>query len=196
MDAKTYFNRLNCLLSETQVTEGQGLPIDIDAAVDKVISLLQPLSGQPPKVMAVGNGGSAAIVSHLVNDLCKALGVRAMTFTELPLLTAFANDLSYQDAYEKHVELFADCGDVLWAVSSSGCSQSILKAVSAARAAHCSIVTFSGFAQGNPLRSIGDINFYIPSSVYGLVEVAHTALCHYITDHALHCLDVHRKAKT
>src|SRR5437867_3198737 len=124
MDAKTYFNRLNCLLSETQVTEGQGLPIDIDAAVDKVISLLQPLSGQPPKVMAVGNGGSAA------------------------------------------------------------------------RAAHCSIVTFSGFAQGNPLRSIGDINFYIPSSVYGLVEVAHTALCHYITDHALHCLDVHRKAKT
>jgi D-sedoheptulose 7-phosphate isomerase len=196
MDSETYFRRLYGLLSETLVTDGQGLPINLDTAIDKVISMLRPLSGQPPKVMAVGNGGSAAIVSHLVADLCKALGVRAMTFTEVPLLTAFANDLSYQDAYENHVELFADCGDVLWAVSSSGCSQNILKAVSAARIASCSIITFSGFEQGNPLRSLGDINFYIASTAYGLVEVAHTALCHCITDHALHHLHVHRKAKT
>lgn len=161
-------------LSENQVLLSHGLSVSGD--------WLKKIREINKSVFIIGNGGSAAIASHVQNDLCKGSGVKAMVFNETPLLTAYANDISYQVAFEQMLRLWATSGDLLIAISSSGKSENILNAVKAARELGCSIITFSGFASGNPLRQMGDINIYTPSSEYGIVETAHATILHYLTD--------------
>lgn len=79
------------------------------------------------------------------------------------MLTCLGNDLGYEQIFAKQIELHARPDDLVIAISSSGRSANILNAVKAARTAKCEVVTFSGFAPDNPLRSLGDINFYVAS---------------------------------
>ena len=78
--------------------------------------------------------------------------------------------------------MFADEGDILFAISSSGKSENILNCVRAARNQGSKVVTFSGFGSENPLRRMGDINFYVPDGAYGAVEILHLSICHCILD--------------
>jgi len=182
-----YSEKLDSILKKTIYTDIWGNGLDSDAAFRNIISALQARKKMGDKVMIIGNGGSAAIASHFQNDLCKSVQIRGMVFTEPPLLTALSNDISYIAAYRELVSLWGDKNDMLFAISSSGRSQNILDAVSAARTKGCStVVTFSGFAMDNPLRSMGDINCYVPSMEYGYVELAHSILTHYISDQASH----------
>jgi D-sedoheptulose 7-phosphate isomerase len=121
----------------------------------------------------MGNGGSAAIVSHVHNDLCKAVGVRAVVFDDTPLLTALANDEGYHEVFRRPLELWADRGDLLIAVSSSGESENIVSAAASAKQKGCTLLTFTGFKPTNRLRQIGDFNIYVPAAHYGYVEIAH-----------------------
>jgi len=130
----------------------------------------------------VGNGGSAAIASHQAVDFTKNGGLRALAFNDPAFLTCFANDHGYENVFAEPLARFAKAGDVLVAISSSGASKSILNAVAVARAAGCRVLGFSGFAPANPLRAVGDVNFYVPSSSYGVVEVTHLALVHSLAE--------------
>ena len=78
--------------------------------------------------------------------------------------------------------MFADKGDVLVAISSSGQSENILRGVEAGKEKGCEVLTLSGFAAENPLRGRGSVNFYVSSDAYGHVEVVHHAICHCILD--------------
>ena len=135
------------------------------------------------KVMLVGNGGSAAIASHIAVDLSKNAGIRATAFNDASALTCLANDYGYEDVFRKQVLYYGVRGDVLVAISSSGRSPNILRAADAARSL-MPVFTFSGFEADNPLRQMGDLNFYVPSNSYGLVETAHQLLLHYVVDNA------------
>lgn len=108
-----------------------------------------------------------------------------MVFNEAPLLTALTNDEGYIHAFERCVALWAEPEDVLIAVSSSGRSENILLGVKAARVRGSMVLTLSGFAPENPLRKMGDINFYVPWGTYGPVELSHQALTHFLTDCAV-----------
>ena len=126
------------------------------------------------KTIIVGNGGSAAIASHVAVDLTKNARIRAMNFNEADLITCFANDYGYEQWMAKAVEQYGDAGDVLIAISSSGQSKNILNACEAARrTTFASVVTLSGFDPANPLRQLGDENFWVGSRAYNLVELAH-----------------------
>jgi D-sedoheptulose 7-phosphate isomerase len=98
------------------------------------------------------------------------------------MMTCLGNDFGYLSVFQKPIELFATLGDMLFAISSSGKSANILNAVEAARNKDCYIITFSGFGPDNPLRILGDLNFYVPANHYGLVELAHGVLCHSFLD--------------
>ena len=180
--ATTYLRRLSQAVLATESTDLHGAVLDLDAAAGRAADLIREAADGGGKTLLVGNGGSAAVASHMHNDLCKAGGYRAVVFTEQPLLTALTNDDGYASAYETATRLWVDRGDVMIALSSSGSSENILRAVDAARAGGSSVVTLSGFNPGNPLRSRGDVNFYVGSSSYGLVETAHAAIGHYLTD--------------
>jgi D-sedoheptulose 7-phosphate isomerase len=78
--------------------------------------------------------------------------------------------------------MFAERDDILIAISSSGKSANILRGVKAARERQCMIITLSGFHSDNPLSSLGTINFYVPSSSYGPVEILHHSICHCMID--------------
>jgi D-sedoheptulose 7-phosphate isomerase len=169
----------------TTVTDREGREISLDQGAERVVQRILAVGAASGKVMLVGNGGSSSVVSHVQNDLCKAVGVRALVFTEQALLTALSNDIGYEAAYELPVRWWAEAGDLFLAVSSSGKSQNILRAAQASLEKGCNLVTFSGFDAGNPLRRMGELNFYVASHVYGYVETAHAALTHFITDRAM-----------
>ena len=130
----------------------------------------------------IGNGGSAAIASHMAADWLKAGGVAALCFNQSPLMSCIANDIGYDRVFAQPLTLHGSAGDVLFAISSSGRSKSITSAAEVARSLRMKIITLSGFAPDNPLRSMGAVNFHVPSDRYGLVEVAHHAICHSILD--------------
>ncbi|MBI5558934.1 MAG: SIS domain-containing protein [Deltaproteobacteria bacterium] len=154
----------------------------MDSAARNVHAFLDLRKSSGHKVMAIGNGGSAAIAAHMQNDLSNAAAIRALSFQDIPTLTAMTNDFGQEEAYARFVQHWADAADLLVAISSSGASENILRAVQAARKIGCSVITFSGFAPTNQLRQKGDINFYVPASDYGFVETLHAVLAHYFTD--------------
>lgn len=127
------------------------------------------------KVILVGNGGSASIASHVTVDLTKNAGIRAVNFNESCMLTAFANDCGYEEWVDKAIGYYADPGDVIVLISSSGTSENIIKGARKAREMGLKIITLTGFDPQNPLKQMGDINFYVESWGYNIVEIAHSA---------------------
>jgi D-sedoheptulose 7-phosphate isomerase len=182
-----YFATLYQLLNSIEVTDQHGATLSLEKGAENAVKMILAVKTANQKVLLAGNGGSASIVSHVQNDLCKAAGVRAMVFTEQPLLTALANDDGYGSVFEWPICLWAEPGDLLLTVSSSGQSENIVRALAAAREKECLVITLSGFDPDNTSRQMGDLNFYVPSHVYGYVETAHTALAHFLTSMAVAC---------
>ena len=163
-------------------TEDGGRSLSIEQAFDRVRQGAHAAHDAGNKIIFIGNGGSAGIASHLAIDFSKNGGLRALAFNDPSALTCLGNDLGYENVFAKQIEFHARPGDMLIAISSSGRSPNILAAVKMARSRDCRVVTFSGFDERNDLRRTGDVNFYVRSSEYGFVEVAHLALCHAILD--------------
>ena len=135
--------------------------------------IIDGVAGSGRKVILVGNGGSAAIASHVAVDLTKAVGRRAVTFHDPALITCYANDHGYGNWVAEAMRSYADEGDVAILISSSGCSDNILNGAAAASELGLSVITFSGFDATNPLRSAGEVNFWVDSSCYNVVETTH-----------------------
>lgn len=125
------------------------------------------------KVIFIGNGGSAALASHCAVDITKNAGVRCANFNEADLITCFSNDFGYEKCFQKALEFYADPGDVVVLVSSSGRSRNILNAAEYARSRGLFTVTFTGFSSDNPLASLGQLNFCVPSRAYNVIEMTH-----------------------
>ena len=145
--------------------------------VEKIISvrdILVQTKRNNAKVIIFGNGGSAAIASHVSVDLTKNANIRSVNFNEADLITCFANDYGYERWIEKAIDFYADDKDVLILISSSGKSPNMINACKAARNKKISkIITFSGHDKNNPLSKLGDVNFWINSKAYNFVENTH-----------------------
>jgi len=180
---RDYFLRISKLLLDIQVTDQAGTILSLKEGEERTLDLIRSVKFPPArKMMLIGNGGSAAIVSHMQDDFCKASGIRAMVFNEPPLLMAIANDCGYKYVFERPIDIWADDGDLLFAVSSSGESENILRGVKASIRQKCQVITFSGFISNNSLRDMGHLNFYVPSKSYAYVELIHSILGHFFTD--------------
>ena len=136
------------------------------------------------KLIFIGNGGSATIASHMAIDFLKNANIPAIALNDPAALTCIGNDLGFESTFAKQVELLANPGDLVILISSSGASPNILAAARAARDRRCELVTLSGFEPDNPLRALGDLNFYVPAgnSRYGYVEIAHLTILHAVLD--------------
>jgi len=148
-----------------------------DEIVEKIFeiaNILKNTKSKNSKTMIVGNGGSAAIASHVSVDLTKNANIRSVNFNEADLITCFSNDYGYERWIEKAIHFYADSKDVLILISSSGKSQNMLKACEAAKNKKISkIITFTGHDKDNPLSKCGDINFWTDSKAYNFVENTH-----------------------
>jgi D-sedoheptulose 7-phosphate isomerase len=181
----SYFDTLGRLLPATACTDRAGRTISLSDAYDWATHLAIRTHAQGNKLMFIGNGGSAAIASHMATDFTKNGNLRTVAFNDSSMLTCLGNDLGYENVFAKQIEMHARQGDFLVAISSSGRSANILKGVSAARTIGCAVLTLSGFQADNPLRRLGDVNMWVNSGEYGFVEIAHLALCHAVLDMAM-----------
>jgi len=173
---------LKKLFDQVEATDQKGSPLMVDEALENAIHLISACADAGGKVMFIGNGGSAAIASHMATDFWKNVGVKAVSFNDSVLLTCLSNDEGYSHVFEKSIEMFAQPKDLLVAISSSGKSENIIRGVDAIYEKGGKAITFTGFGADNPLRRKGEINFYVPASHYGHVEIIHHALCHCLVD--------------
>lgn len=125
------------------------------------------------KLIFAGNGASAAISNHASLDFTKQAKVRSVNFNESALLTSFSNDFGYHKWLEKAVEFYGDKGDTLILTSCSGTSENIVNAAKYANLNGINVITFTGFAPDNPLIEVGDINFWVNSRAYNIIEGIH-----------------------
>ncbi len=125
------------------------------------------------KIIILGNGGSSAMASHVSVDFTKTAGMRAVNFNEADLLTCLANDYGYEHWVAKALEFYADLGDLSIIISSSGKSQNMLNGARKAKDMGLSLITLSGFSADNPLKKIGDLNLWVDSKAYNIVEMTH-----------------------
>ena len=147
-----------------------------DELFERVAAALKAmrLKGQ---LFFIGNGGSAAIASHMAVDFFNKGRFAARCFNDAAALTCIANDYGYKNVFDMQVARVVKYGDVLVAISSSGESDNILRAAKTAKMI-CDVVTLTGFKEANQLRQVGTYNFHVPSENYGIVETAHLGLLH------------------
>ena len=143
-------------------------------------------------VFSCGNGGSASVSNHLQCDHVK--GVRNGTdlqprvislSTNVELLTAIANDLGYHEAFAYQLRAQSRPGDVLIAISSSGCSPNILHALRWARDNDVRTIALTGF-EGGEARSIAEVAIHVDSANYGIVEDLHQSTMHALAQYIRH----------
>ena len=181
-NAESYYRNISHMIGRIQATREDKGSLGFFAAIESASQLSMAQTEAGRKIIFIGNGASASMASHMSTDYWKNGGMRAIAFNDASLLTCLSNDCGYENVFGKSVEMFADEGDILVAISSSGKSENILNGVYAARKQGAHVVTLSGFKPDNPLRSMGNINFYVPDGAYGSVEILHLSICHCILD--------------
>ena len=177
-----FLDTLNKVRDLIQITSPENVFVPLKEALDQCGELLKRCHQKKRKLIFIGNGGSAAIASHQAIDYWKNGRIRAIAFNDSSLLTCIANDYGYDRVFVEPLKMFSEPEDILIAVSSSGKSQNIIQAVHMAQNLNLKVFTLSGFEASNPLRGMGDINFYIPSFNYGIVEVSHLSILHSLLD--------------
>lgn len=172
--SKKYISNLKTILDE----------IDPDV-VAKIVKLIDKTKG---RIYIIGNGGSAATASHMVNDLgagLKRRGIKSFDVESLSentsVCTALANDIGYENIFYMQLKDKIKKDDLLIAISCSGNSPNIVKAVRYARKQKTKIIGITGF-DGGKLKKKSDVNFHVQTNAgqYGIVEDVHMILNHMI----------------
>ncbi|MGA1198510.1 MAG: D-sedoheptulose-7-phosphate isomerase [Candidatus Latescibacterota bacterium] len=155
-------------------------------AVADIIAEFGKARDQDKRIYAIGNGGSASTASHFVVDMGKGASIgRKKRFKTIPLtdnmewITALSNDICYEDVFVEQLKNFAEPGDVLLAISGSGNSENVLRAVKYANEVGCVTIGFTGFA-GGKLHKMVDHSIVVPSEHMGRIEDVHVILQHMI----------------
>jgi D-sedoheptulose 7-phosphate isomerase len=176
LDAKQYFEELQRVV--TAISHHL-----IDQMADALVGAYE--AGRV--VYTFGNGGSASLASHLACDLGKGTAYcnggkrfRVLALTDnVPTLTAWANDSSYEDVFSEQLRNFVQADDVAFAISGSGNSKNVLNALHVARHAGATTLGISGF-QGGQMKSLCDVCMIVPSNNLQIVEDLHLATAHSI----------------
>src|SRR5437870_10162465 len=176
MDLEGHINEVRAVLSQ--------IPI---SAVERVVGIILDAYDAGGHVYVVGNGGSATNASHFACDLSKATiveGRARLRVTSLAdniaLLTAWANDTSYERVFSEQLTNVLNPGDVVIAISASGNSPNVVSAVRAARLMRASTIALVRLAGGRLLEAV-DAAIHVPSNDYGVVEDCHSVIEHAIT---------------
>jgi D-sedoheptulose 7-phosphate isomerase len=155
--------------------------------IDQVAARLVEAHEAGRAVYLFGNGGSASLASHLACDLGKGTAYcnggkrfRVLALTDnLPTLTAWANDSSYEDVFSEQLRNFVQPRDIVFAISGSGNSKNVLNALRVAREARAATIGMSGF-QGGEMKSLCDTCVVVPSNNMQIIEDLHLAMAHSI----------------
>lgn len=168
-----YSSKLHIALSTVDSTQ---FNLAVHTLEDAIINSKQ--------IFVCGNGGSAAISEHFTCDHSKGLNNCTNLFprvislvSNMSLITAIANDVSFSEIFKNQLLHLGNKGDVLVVISSSGKSKNILNALEAASKLNMFTIALVGF-DGGPAKQMADVTLHVEENNYGLVEDAHQALMH------------------
>ena len=136
-------------------------------------------------LFVAGNGGSAATAAHFVCDMVKGASAGKTRFRivalgqNLPTMTAYSNDVSYADALVEELKNFAEPGDLYMAISGSGNSPNVVRAMEYANSIGCRTLALTG-REGGKLGALANLNIHVPEPHMGRIEDAHHIICHMI----------------
>jgi D-sedoheptulose 7-phosphate isomerase len=180
-----FIAELSEMLCAVSVRDGFGDELG-SAGLDTWVRQTIELGQRGGYAFFAGNGASASMASHFSTDIAKNAGVRTMVFSDPSLLTCVGNDFSYEDVFAEPLSWHMRPLDMVVLVSSSGNSPNIVKAARRAKELGGYVVTLSAMRKDNALRSLGDVNAYIPAQSYGYAETCHAAILHYWVDAVVH----------
>ena len=184
--SESYFDLIYKNLKEMKVTVDNGKEITKDEGFDiwaeRARDVQQNTKGL---IFFCGNGASASMAEHMSHDWFQNAVINTTTCAEVSHVTAISNDFGYEDVYAYRIERIVSDRDIMVAISSSGDSQNIVKAVLAAKKNNACVITVSGKKADNKIRKMGDLNFYVPLNTFGEVESAHAVLLHGALDYFL-----------
>ena len=178
------------LMSHVEALKDLMSALDLEA-VERVAKHLDQKCREGSTVFCTGNGGSAATASHLTADISwgRRMGneqrPRAMSLVaNTPIMTALANDVGYSDVFVEQLKGLFRSGDVVIAISASGNSENVLRAVDFANNHGGSSIGLVGF-DGGKLKDACHLSIHIPSPLgaYELVEDVHHAVCHMLANY-------------
>jgi D-sedoheptulose 7-phosphate isomerase len=154
------------------------------ALIDRLTDTLWSAYLEGKTVYVFGNGGSAALASHCACDLGKGTVIngnrrfRVLALTDnVPLMTALANDISYDDIFAEQLTSLVEKGDIALAISGSGNSPNVLKALHVAREAGAFTIGLTGF-EGGKMKSLCDLCVIVPSDNMQVIEDLHVSVNH------------------
>lgn len=161
--------------------------------IAKALGILQAVYERDGRVYVFGNGGSLALATHWVSDFNKTvfshhIDKHAKRFQAIRLptteeeLTAWANDVGYEMVFAGPLQNYLQDSDVVIAISSSGNSQNVIKAVELAKTHHVPVIGISGF-DGGRLNELADAKIFVPTEKgeYEIVEGVHAVILHLMT---------------
>ena len=175
--------QFQALVEKAEFSDHERNLFDCEKGIQKNLGMLESLRDRGGNLFLVGNGGSAGVVSHILTDFINVNKLNARTLHESSLLSCMSNDYGYENSFSEPLSTLAREKDLLIAVSSSGRSLNIHNAVKSVKKAGGEAITLSGFGEDNPLRSMGNLNVWLDSTSYGLVEIGHLFYLHYLSGH-------------
>lgn len=156
------------------------------AKVHQAIEWFRAARQEGRRIFVCGNGGSASSASHFTCDILKGASFnrdtrfKIMALTDqLPTITAYANDVSYEVVFAEQLKNFAEPGDLFMAISGSGNSPNVLRAMEYANAVGCRTIALTG-RDGSKLGPMAQLNIQVPVPHMGRIEDAHMIVCHMI----------------
>lgn len=159
------------------------MPTSLEGASARMCEMFVETKAADGFVWWIGNGGSASLCGHFAQDLVNKTATRSTTLSDAGLLTCMANDFGFDEVYSRPLSTFISPVDTLVAISSSGRSNNILRAVDLASEVGANVVAFSGMDPKNPLALRPTAaKFHLASQIYGIIEIGHSALIHAIID--------------
>ena len=180
---KDYLNKLVDCLHSIRMYGFEGIVSDdYEQGMQKLIDLFSRAKIEGKRVFFIGNGGSAAIASHMTADFMKNGGMKTYSLYDNSVTTCMGNDYGYEYVFSRPLELLANENDILTAISSSGNSQNIVNAIQAAQRKNMNVITFTGFKKENRISSMGIYNVHVPVEHYGMVESIHNLILQQIVD--------------
>ncbi len=177
-----WLEKLNKTIMSAQCKLGKKV-VDLENGCCAAGRIINDTIESDASIWWVGNGGSAAICSHLSQDLINKLGARSFYSGDASLMTCMANDFGYENVYLKSLEKLVRPKDLLITISSSGNSENIFLCVKMALKRDLDLITLSGFKDNNRLWNMeSNLSFFVPADLFGIVELSHEAILHGIIE--------------
>lgn len=174
----SYFESFSDLISKTIYTINNK-QIDKETFFTSLVDKANQVNILNGRLFFVGNGASSAFSNHMALDWSKNGNIKSFTLSDSSLLTALSNDISYEDAFSKYLEIYDfNKNDLVITISSSGNSKNIVSVINYCKKNKIKTVGFSGLNSDNITHKLTDYSVFVPCKTYGFAECIHQFYLH------------------